>query len=111
MVWQDINTAFSQPVTRNDDVAEYAPTQILAEAFRIAGYDGIVYGSKHGSGKTVAIFDLAAAERANCHLYTVEGVSLKFSTAANPYYMKKYCEVDKPLESSTLPKEKTEGPV
>ena len=46
-----INQAFSEPVTRNDDVAEYAPTQVLAEAFRIAGYEGIIYGSKLGSGK------------------------------------------------------------
>jgi len=39
-VWADINRAFSQPVTRLDNVAEYAPTQVLAEAFRKAGYDG-----------------------------------------------------------------------
>jgi len=63
-VWQDINRAFSRPVTRTDDVAEYAPTQVLAEAFRSAGYDGIVYGSKLGIGKTVAVFDLAVAELA-----------------------------------------------
>jgi hypothetical protein len=88
-VWGDINRAFSQPVTRTDDVAEYAPTQVLAEAFRSAGYDGIVYGSKLGTGKTVAIFDLAAAELANCYLYKVEAVNLKFTMAANPYYVEK----------------------
>lgn len=109
-VWGDINRAFSQPVTRNDDVAEYAPTQVLAEAFRIAGYDGIVYGSKLGTGKTVAIFDLATAELANCHLYKVDGVKLDYNMAANPYYLKKYCEVDKPTGSDALPKEETEGP-
>jgi hypothetical protein len=92
-VWGEINRAFSKPVTRNDDVAEYAPTQVLAEAFRSAGYDGIVYGSKLGTGKTVAIFDLNAAELANCHLYRVEAVNLKFDMAANPYYLEKYCDV------------------
>jgi hypothetical protein len=89
-VWGDINRALSQPVTRADDVAEYAPTQVLAEAFRNAGYDGIVYGSKLGSGRTVAVFDLTAADLANCHLYQVDAVNLKFSIAANPYFVTKY---------------------
>jgi hypothetical protein len=94
LVWGSINRAFSEPVTRTDDVAEYAPTQVLAEAFRNAGYDGIAYGSKLGSGTTVAIFDLAAAELANCHLYRVEAVNLRFEEAANPYYMTKYCKAN-----------------
>ena len=92
MVWGDINRAFSEPVTRTDDVAEYAPTQVLAECFRNAGYDGIAYGSKLGKGTSIAIFDLAAADLANCHLYRVEGVNLVFSMAANPYFVKKYCD-------------------
>jgi hypothetical protein len=46
---------------------------VLAEVFRNAGCDGIAYGSKLGAGTAVAIFDLAAAEVANCHLYRVEG--------------------------------------
>jgi hypothetical protein len=99
IVWGDINRAFSEPVTRNDDVAEYAPTQVLAEAFRCAGYHGIVYSSKLGIGKNVAFFDLNAAELANCHLYRVEAVNLKFSMAANPYYMEKYCGSGEPKES------------
>ena len=94
LVWSNINRAFSEPVTRSDDVAEYAPTQVLAEAFRNAGYDGIVYGSKLGKGRNVAIFDLSAAELANCHLYRVEAVNLTFSQAANPYYTTKYCKVN-----------------
>jgi len=91
MIWRDLNRAFSLPVTRNDDIAEYAPTQVIAEAFRVAGYDGIVYGSKLGKGKSVAVFDLTAAELANCSLFRVEGVNLTFSEAANPYYVEKYC--------------------
>jgi len=84
-VWGDINRAFSQPVDRIDNVAEYAPTQVLAEAFRMAGYDGIVYGSKLGTGKTVAVFDLAAAKVANCQLCRVEGVSLAYSEESTVY--------------------------
>jgi hypothetical protein len=94
-VWGAINRALSYPVTRSDDVAEYAPTHVLAEAFRSAGFDGIVYGSKLGSGKTVAVFDLSSAELANCHLYRVEAVNLKFGMAANPYYVEKYCNAEK----------------
>jgi hypothetical protein len=90
-VWGDINRAFSQPVSRTDDVAEYAPTQVLAEAFRNAGYDGIVYGSKLGKGKNVAIFDLAGAEIANRHLCKVDCVNLQFTEEGNSYYTKKYC--------------------
>ena len=41
----------------------------------------------------MAIFDIASAELANCHLYQVEAVNLKFSMAANPYYKTKYCKV------------------
>jgi RES domain len=100
LVWGSINRAFSEPVTRIDDVAEYAPTQVLAEAFRNAGYDGIACGSKLGTGTTVAIFDLAAAELANCHLYKVEAVSLKFSMTANPYYVEKYCKTEAPKGSA-----------
>ncbi|MEX6396516.1 RES family NAD+ phosphorylase [Providencia hangzhouensis] len=47
-VWTDIDNAFSTPVTRSDDKANYAPTQILAELFRSAGYDAIAYKSHFG---------------------------------------------------------------
>jgi hypothetical protein len=90
LVWGRINRAFSEPVTRSDDVADYAPTQVLAEAFRVKGFDGIVYGSKVGVGKTVAIFDVAAADLINCHLYEVESINFKFSMAGNPYFIAKY---------------------
>jgi hypothetical protein len=33
-VWKDIDRAFSRPVSVQDDTADYAPTQILAELFR-----------------------------------------------------------------------------
>jgi hypothetical protein len=66
--WWYINRSFSEPVTNSDDVADYAPTQVLAETFRSAGYDGIIYGSTLGSGSTVAVFDMTAATLVNCHL-------------------------------------------
>jgi hypothetical protein len=80
--WWYINRAFSEPVTDSDDVADYAPTQVLAEAFRSAGYEGIIYGSKLGSGSTVAVFDMTAARLVNCHLYKVRAVNFNFSPVA-----------------------------
>lgn len=46
IVWEDLNDAFSEPVTDSDNIADYAPTQIIAELFKIAGYDGMRYKSK-----------------------------------------------------------------
>lgn len=89
-VWATINEAFSEPVTRSDDVADYAPTQVLAEVFRDAGFDGIVYGSKLGKGKTIAVFDATAADLSSCYIYEVKSVTFDFSMTGNPYYNTKY---------------------
>ena len=44
-VWSNIDKAFAAPTARDDDVAEYVPTQIIAELFRHEGYDGLAYRS------------------------------------------------------------------
>jgi hypothetical protein len=56
-VWSDIDQAFSDPVLRSDDTAEYAPTQILAEVFRRDGFDGARYNSSYGRGKNYVFFE------------------------------------------------------
>jgi hypothetical protein len=48
-VWQAIDQAFSRPVTADDDTADYAPTQVLAETFREGGFDGVGYRSSLGA--------------------------------------------------------------
>lgn len=48
LLWEHINDAFAEPVTRTDDLADYAPTQIIGELFKCAGYDGIRYKRKCG---------------------------------------------------------------
>ena len=87
-VWFHINQAFSTPVTRTDDVADYAPTQVLAEAFKSNGFDGMAYGSMLGKGKgiNIALFDLSAAEIVTTQLYHVEEVIPKFSTGSEEHY-------------------------
>lgn len=89
-VWGHINQAFSEPVTRNDDIAEYAPTQFLAEGFKNADYDGIVYGSKLGRGQTIAIFDIEAAQQVSGNLFKVDGIVPTYSRviSATPYYVR-----------------------
>lgn len=81
-VWWSVNQAFSEPVTRVDDAADYAPTQMLAEKFREAGFDGIRYGSRLGNGMNIALFDLAAAKLDRCDLFQLEALNPKFSKAA-----------------------------
>ena len=47
VVWGSINRAFSRPVDPSDNEADYAATQVLADYFRGAGYDGIKYRSAY----------------------------------------------------------------
>jgi hypothetical protein len=84
-VWWSVNQAFLEPVTRADDMADYAPTQILAETFREAGFDGIKYGSRLGSGKNFAVFDLTAAKLACCEIYRLEALNPRFSKQSHSY--------------------------
>jgi hypothetical protein len=94
-VWAYVDRAFSQPVSVNESSAGYAPTQILAEAFRSHGYDGVVYKSLLGKGFNVALFDIDAAALANCFLYQVKSVAFQFDEAGNPYSIPKYSEGEK----------------
>lgn len=79
-IWWNINEAFSRPVDRNsDNVAGYAPTQILSEAFRKAGYAGVRYRSHLGRGVNVAFFDLSVARFNPSELHKVDRVDYAFS--------------------------------
>lgn len=89
-VWIDIDNAFSRPVTRSDDTAEYAPTQILAELFRDAGYDAIAYKSQFGEkGFNIAVFDVAGADAINCAPYEVTAIDVNYREIGNRWYSTK----------------------
>lgn len=92
IAWGDIGYAFSRPVTPDEPVTEYVPTQILAETFRAHGFDGIVYKSLLGEGLNVALFDCAAAELINCGLYQTNAVRYEFDQCSNPYFVSKHYE-------------------
>jgi hypothetical protein len=89
-VWGEIAYAFSHPVQQSETSADYAPTQVLVEAFRQAGYEGIAYKSLLGEGHNVAMFDLDVAEIISGGLYKINGVEYKIDQEDNPYYIAKH---------------------
>ncbi len=79
LVWGDIAEAFSNPVAMDEPHSDYVPTQILGEAFRHCGYDGIVYRSfLDPKGYNVALFDLALAELMNLRLFKTKSLNYEF---------------------------------
>lgn len=86
-VWAHIDHAFAVPVSRSDDVADYVPTQIIAELFKVSGFDGIAYRSSLGPGHNIALFDIDAAEVVNRFLFKVENLKFEFREAANPRFI------------------------
>jgi hypothetical protein len=86
-VWTFIDRAFAEPARRDDDSAEYVPTQTLAELFRLNGFDGIAYKSVFGSdGYSVALFDLNAADPISYSLFKVKGVEFSFTEVPEEDY-------------------------
>ena len=81
-VWIDIDNAFSRPVELSDDKESYVPTRILAELFKEAGYDAIVYRSQFGQdgkdGYNIALFNLDDAEILNSALYVIREVRVAY---------------------------------
>ena len=62
-IWHWIDKEFSEPVDRNDNTADYVPTQIIAELFKTNGFDGIKYKSLFNNGVNLALFDINSAEQ------------------------------------------------
>lgn len=87
-VWADIDRAFSRPVTQNDKVADYAPTQILAEFFRTCSFDGLAYKSTLGEGINIALFDRDAVELVKCELFETSSIKFEFQEAGQSFYMR-----------------------
>ena len=90
-VWIDVDNAFSRPVTRSEETAEYVPTQILSELFRQSGYEGLVYRSQFGeSGHNIALFDVQDADIINAAPYQVTSIDVKFEETGNRWYSNKH---------------------
>jgi len=80
VVWGCIDRAFSNPVNRSDDTADYAPTQVIAEQVKLAGYHGLMYRSAFHSedGRNVVLFAPDLAKLKSCHLFTPTEVKFTF---------------------------------
>lgn len=87
-VWADIGKAFSRPVTPNENQAHYVPTQVVAEAFKTNGFDGVAYKSMLGEGHNVALFSLDNAALVSCTLYAVKNVGFEFEQVSNLYFVR-----------------------
>lgn len=80
-------------MTKLDDQADYAPTQILAELFHSAGYDAIGYKSHFGdsdtaNGYNIAIFDPSAVEIVTCAPYAVKSIKVEAVQSGNAWFKK-----------------------
>jgi hypothetical protein len=62
-IWRWVDKDFSEPVEHNDKIADYVPTQIIAELFKTNGFDGIKYRSVFSNGKNLALFDINSAKQ------------------------------------------------
>jgi hypothetical protein len=88
-VWIEIDKAFSEPVIQNDEVANYVPTQIIAEFYKNRGFDGIAYRSAFGGGYNIMLFDLKSAEPVRGSLYEVNDITFNFQQISNPRVVKR----------------------
>jgi hypothetical protein len=82
-VWNDISKAFSRPVNREDQESAYLPTQILAEAFKAEGFDGLAYRSGLERGTNVVLFRVHIAELIHRFFYVLKKVRYDFEAAPN----------------------------
>ena len=87
-VWRAINNAFSEPINPSDELAEYIPTQIIAELFKNDGFEGLSYNSAFGNGHNLLFYDLDCADLINCGLYKLKKIDFEFSQFSNPYFIK-----------------------
>lgn len=86
-VWSDLNKAFARPVNPNESQRDYVPTQIIAEAFRHVGFDGIIFRSSLCDGRNITLFDPDAAIICACALFRVSSVQYAFHEAGSSPYI------------------------
>lgn len=89
-IWTDIDNAFSRPVAQADKYASYVPTQILAEALKEDGHDGVIYKSSFGGekGYNLALFDGSDTVIVKCSLHRIKAITIEHVEDGNPWYRK-----------------------
>ncbi|MBI4621413.1 MAG: RES family NAD+ phosphorylase [Desulfobacterales bacterium] len=86
VIWGNINEAFTKPVQRSDKIADYIPTQEIAEFFKSKKFDGLKYKSALGKGYNMALFDLSSAQQADCSLFDAKSISYSFKAIDGAKY-------------------------
>jgi hypothetical protein len=84
-VLADLDDAFSRPIEEGEDHADYTPTQVIAEAFKAEGFDGLAYRSSLGPGFNFVFFDVNSANLTSCVLFEAGRPRFTFSQRSNPY--------------------------
>ena len=85
-VWASVNSAFSEPVSIEDQNIDYIPTQIISELFRSEGFDGIKYKSMLTSGSNYALFNFRDAIPTNGAVFEITGIMHQFAQYGNTVY-------------------------
>lgn len=82
-LFSDLSYMFSKPITSDDDVIDYIPTQFIAEYAKKLGYDGIAYGSslvedeyvKKLSRYNIVVFNYKKCEPIKSNLFVVDSIT------------------------------------
>lgn len=80
-----LNEELSKPIHSSEAKVEYIPTQYLAEAIRVIGYDGIYYKScMQPNGHNLVIFDPRKAEFTDdAAVYKIQSITLEIENIPN----------------------------
>jgi hypothetical protein len=84
---RSLSELFAKPVTTDDDITDYIPTQYIAEYIKNIGYDGIVYRSAvANSSKNYAIFNYEKCKAVSSSIYSITGhiVEIASMSSFNP---------------------------
>jgi hypothetical protein len=83
-IWGDINSAFSRPISPNEPLLKYLPTQFVSEKLKIEGYDGVAYKSSlNEKGYNIALFDPLKAKCTGCRMYEIKKMTYDFEESGN----------------------------
>lgn len=85
IAWSSVSSAFTEPVHRSDDTADYVPTQVIAEFFKSKDFDGLAYRSIFGErGMNIALFDIDAAESTDEKLFKITDTDITAKEYISP---------------------------
>lgn len=72
---KEISNDIAKPLSRQDSVLDYLPTQYISDFVKSIGYAGIKYKSTLGAGNNFAVFDENNFRCRNIKLHRIKGLS------------------------------------